>query len=108
MSTNEPDMDLATGMAAFEAKEFTRAKQFLSRYAEDGMPEAQHRMAIMLLRQLEHASVVICVEYRTRWVARAANIDQRGTIKNFRRHAGKIHAVAVLGGSWYSISFSSV
>jgi len=41
------DMDLASGMAAFEAKEFNRAKQFLSSYAEQGNAEAQHRMAIM-------------------------------------------------------------
>jgi len=41
------DMELASGMAAFEAKEFNRAKQFLSPLAEDGNPDAQHRMAIM-------------------------------------------------------------
>jgi hypothetical protein len=41
------DMDLASGMAAFEAKEFTRAKQFLARFADEGNVEAQHRMAIM-------------------------------------------------------------
>lgn len=41
------DMDLATGMSAFEAKDFTRAKQFLYRFAEEGNVECQHRMAIM-------------------------------------------------------------
>jgi TPR repeat protein len=45
--TSNLDMDLASGMAAFEAKEFTRAKQFLARFAEEGNVEAQHRMAIM-------------------------------------------------------------
>jgi len=41
------DMDLTSGMAAFEAKEFSKAKQFLSPFAQDGHAEAQHRMAIM-------------------------------------------------------------
>ena len=41
------DMDLASGIAAFEAKEFRRAMQLLSPLAEQGEPEAQFRVAVM-------------------------------------------------------------
>jgi TPR repeat protein len=41
------DMDLSSGIAAFEAKFFARAAGLLSPLAEQGNPEAQYRMAIM-------------------------------------------------------------
>ena len=41
------DMDLASGIAAFEAKEFANAKQLLYPLAEQGNAEAQYRLAIM-------------------------------------------------------------
>ncbi|GIR92550.1 MAG: hypothetical protein CM15mP93_07370 [Thiotrichaceae bacterium] len=41
------DVDLASGLQAFEAKHFTRAMQLLSPLAEEGNLEAQHRCAIM-------------------------------------------------------------
>jgi len=41
------DVDLASGIAAFEAKQFSRAVGLLSPLAEAGDPEAQYRMAIM-------------------------------------------------------------
>ena len=44
----ELDMERATGMAAFEAKEFTNAWVLLKPFAERGDAEAQHRLAIML------------------------------------------------------------
>ncbi|MGB5297381.1 MAG: sel1 repeat family protein, partial [Thiogranum sp.] len=48
MSDNSnQDIELASGMAAFEAKHFSRAAQLLSPFAEDGNAEAQHRLAIM-------------------------------------------------------------
>jgi len=40
------DMDLASGIAAFEAKEFRRARQLLQPLAESGNAEAQYRLAI--------------------------------------------------------------
>jgi len=43
----EPNMDLASGIAAFEAKHFARAAGLLSPLADGGDPEAQYRMAIM-------------------------------------------------------------
>ena len=43
----ETDMDFISGMAAFEAKHFGRAIQYLSPFAEQGVAEAQHRLAIM-------------------------------------------------------------
>ncbi|MCB1638419.1 MAG: sel1 repeat family protein, partial [Thiothrix sp.] len=41
------DMDFASGMAAFEAKHFSRAMQLLSPFAEQGDAQAQHLVAIM-------------------------------------------------------------
>ncbi|NEX19753.1 sel1 repeat family protein [Thiorhodococcus mannitoliphagus] len=41
------DMDLASGIAAFESKQFSRATGLLSPLAEQGNIEAQYRMAIM-------------------------------------------------------------
>lgn len=40
------DMTLASGIAAFEAKEFRRSLQLLQPLAENGEPEAQFRLAI--------------------------------------------------------------
>ncbi len=42
------DMSLDSGLAAFEAKHFSRAMQLLSPLAEVGNAEAQYRVAIML------------------------------------------------------------
>ena len=41
------DMDLSSGIAAFESKQFTTATRMLAPLAEQGDPEAQYRMAIM-------------------------------------------------------------
>lgn len=41
------DMELSSGIAAFEAKHFAQAIQLLSPLAEQGQPEAQYRLAIM-------------------------------------------------------------
>ena len=46
-SMSGPDMELASGIAAFEAKEFPRAMQLLEPLAEKGDPGAQYRVAIM-------------------------------------------------------------
>ena len=40
------NMDLSSGIAAFEAKEFRRALQLLQPLAEAGEPEAQYRVAV--------------------------------------------------------------
>lgn len=39
-------MNLASGIAAFEAKEFRRSLQLLQPLAENGEPEAQYRLAV--------------------------------------------------------------
>jgi TPR repeat protein len=39
-------MNLASGIAAFEAKEFRRSLQLLQPLAENGNPEAQYRLAV--------------------------------------------------------------
>ena len=41
------EVELSSGLSAFEAKHFSRAMQLLSPLAESGNTEAQHRCAIM-------------------------------------------------------------
>lgn len=41
------DMELSSGIAAFEAKQFSRSVGLLGPLAEAGEPEAQYRVAIM-------------------------------------------------------------
>jgi len=41
------DMELSSGIAAFESKQFSRAAGLLSPLADGGNPEAQYRVAIM-------------------------------------------------------------
>ncbi|HSS63494.1 MAG TPA: tetratricopeptide repeat protein [Gammaproteobacteria bacterium] len=43
---DDADMDLASGIAAFESKEFRRSLQLLQPLAENGNPEAQYRLAV--------------------------------------------------------------
>ena len=45
---DELDMQLASGIAAFEAKEFRRAWQMLEPLSDSGLAEAQYRCAIMI------------------------------------------------------------
>ena len=45
--SNTFDIDLASGIAAFESKQFSRAVGLLGPLAEQGLVEAQYRMAIM-------------------------------------------------------------
>ena len=47
-------MNLASGIAAFEAKEFAKAFKFLSPLAETGNAQAQYRLAIMYQNGLGH------------------------------------------------------
>jgi uncharacterized protein len=44
---NSLDMDLASGIAAFESKQFSRAVGLLTPLADQGNVEAQYRLAIM-------------------------------------------------------------
>ena len=48
--TTPPDnqqMDLMSGVSAFESKHFSRAMKLLSPIANSGNPDAQYRLAIM-------------------------------------------------------------
>ncbi|MCK5895176.1 MAG: sel1 repeat family protein, partial [Cocleimonas sp.] len=45
--TDSEEMDFSTGMSAFEGKNFSKAMQFLSPFAEKGNAQAQHLVAIM-------------------------------------------------------------
>jgi TPR repeat protein len=44
---NDTTQDMASGMAAFEAKEFAQAWRLLKPFADTGDAQAQHRVAIM-------------------------------------------------------------
>lgn len=46
--TDSESMQLASGVAAFEAKEFRRAWQLLEPLSDGGLPDAQYRCAIMI------------------------------------------------------------
>ena len=43
----EESVNLSSGIAAFESKQFTRALQLLTPLAQSGDPDAQYRLAIM-------------------------------------------------------------
>nr|AFI78465.1 Sel1 domain protein repeat-containing protein [uncultured bacterium ws138B4] len=47
MSDESIDQDYASGVAAFESREFSQAMRFLYPIAESGNADAQHRVAIM-------------------------------------------------------------
>jgi TPR repeat protein len=47
MSDIDTEMNFGSGIAAFEAKHFSRAMQLLSPFADQGHAEAQYRLAIM-------------------------------------------------------------
>jgi len=66
------EIDLASGMAAFEEKNFSKAKQMLSPLAEAGNPEAQHRMAIMFQNGL---GLVKSDELAFKWMQASAGLN---------------------------------
>ncbi len=62
-------MDLASGIGAFEAKNFSQAMRLLGPLAENGVAEAQYRLAIMHQRGL---GVVRNELMAYRWMTAAA------------------------------------
>ena len=50
--TDDATMALESGIAAFEAKQFTRALHLLTPLAQQGNPDAQYRVAIMYQNDL--------------------------------------------------------
>ena len=69
---DKADVDLASGIAAFEAKEFRRSLQLLEPLAQDGNPEAQYRLAIQYQAGL---GVVPNPLQAYHWMRRAADQD---------------------------------
>jgi len=63
------DMDFASGIAAFEAKNFSLAMRHLMAIAEQGNADAQHRVAIMFQNGL---GVVASEEKAEKWMRLAA------------------------------------
>lgn len=68
----EEMMSLQSGIAAFEAKQFVRAYQLLYPLAEDGLAEAQYRLAIMSQNGL---GMVVNPTEAERWMRAAAEQD---------------------------------
>ena len=68
------DMELGSGMAAFETRQFARAAALLSPLADDGEPEAQYRMAIMAQNGLGMAAIPD-LAFRYMLAAAEAGID---------------------------------
>ena len=69
---NKPEdtvLQLASGVAAFEAKHFSRAMQLLSGLAENDTAEAQYRLAIMYQNGL---GLVRNEQLAYKWMQRAA------------------------------------
>ena len=69
MTISELDMALASGIAAFEAKEFRRAMPLLTPLAEQGDPGAQFRVAMMYQNGL---GMVANEQQAYHWMRRAA------------------------------------
>ena len=63
-------LQLASGIAAFEAKHFSRAMQLLSGLAENDSAEAQYRLAIMYQNGL---GLVRNEQLAYKWMKRAAS-----------------------------------
>ncbi len=63
------EMNLASGVAAFEAKHFVQAMRLLGPPAENGVPQAQYRLAVMYQRGL---GVVRNELMKYRWMTAAA------------------------------------
>lgn len=66
---DQEDVNFSSGMAAFAAKQFSRAMQFLSPLADKGNLEAQHRLAIMYQNGL---GVVRNEQLAFEWMLKAA------------------------------------
>ena len=72
MTMDNADMDLASGIAAFEAKEFRRARQLLQPLAEGGNAQAQYRLAVQYQAGL---GVVQNQQLAYHWMREAAEQD---------------------------------
>lgn len=60
----EFNMELSSGIAAFEAKHFTQALRLLSPLAEEGEAKAQYRLAIMAQNGLGmHKNPLLALRY---------------------------------------------
>ena len=68
-TVNEQNMNLTSGIAAFEAKHFSQAMALLAPLARDGDMSAQYRLAIMYQNGL---GVVRNEEFARQWMLAAA------------------------------------
>jgi uncharacterized protein len=76
---NGPDMELASGIAAFESKQFSRAAGLLSPLASAGDPDAQYRVAIMAQNGLGmHPNPLLAYKYMKRAAEAGLGLAQHG------------------------------
>jgi len=75
----EFDMELGSGIAAFESRHFGRAAGLLSPLADGGNPQAQYRMAIMAQNGLGmHENQLLALEYMKAAAEAGLDIAQHG------------------------------
>lgn len=73
------DMELGSGIAAFEAKNFSRATGLLSPLAEAGNPQAQYRVAIMAQNGLGmHVNPLLAFNYMKAAAEAGLDVAQHG------------------------------
>ena len=73
------DMEIGSGIAAFEAKHFARAAGLLSPLADGGDPRAQYRMAIMAQNGLGmHENHQLAFDYMKSAAATGMGVAQHG------------------------------
>ena len=73
------DMELGSGIAAFESRHFARAAGLLSPLADGGDPQAQYRMAIMAQNGLGmHENHLLAFKYMTAAAEAGLDVAQHG------------------------------
>lgn len=74
-----PNMELASGIAAFESKQFSRAAGLLTPLASAGDPEAQYRVAIMAQNGLGmHPNPLLAYKYMKSAAESGLGLAQHG------------------------------
>lgn len=78
-SISDLEMDLGSGISAFESKQFSRAAGLLGPLAELGHPEAQYRVAIMAQNGLGmHRNDLLAFKYMKAAAKAGLGVAQHG------------------------------
>ena len=98
----DADAAYASGIAAFEAKNFSQAMRFLSPLAEQGDAEAQHRCAIMYQNGL---GVVVNEEKAVEFMRSAAEQGHATSGLEYAAAIARLHAYARRVATWWEDGF---